>query len=89
MSPPEKTMATDMDRVLDKLDAIGTQISDIAIRLAKLEPLADQHKDLSGRVGQLEQKVVALETKLAVFASLAAAGGGAIGLGLSKVFGAG
>lgn len=87
---------SDLERVLDKLDSIGSQISDLAVRIARIEPLADQHKDLSAKVAILDTKlaelanrVTILETKLMVAATLAASAGGAIGLGLSKVFGAG
>ena len=76
-----------MERILDKLDEISRQLQELGLRVARLEPVADSHKDLSAKVAVLETKIVALETKLAVWSSLAAAGGGGLGLAMAKLFG--
>lgn len=90
--PPESTM--DLARILDKLEEISKSIQALGDRLTKVEVQLDGHKEIAlvvkendKRIQSLEARVVALETKLAVWATVAAAGGGGLGLALSKLFG--
>lgn len=82
---------SDMERVLDKLDEIGKQITDLSVRLAKVEqmtPACDARvAALELRVATLESRLVAAETRIAIYASLAAGAGGGIGLIVQKLLG--
>lgn len=84
----------DLDRILTKLDEISRSIQILTDRITRVEVQLDGHKDVATlaketdkRVQLLESRVTSLETKLAVWASLATAGGGGLGLALAKLFG--
>ena len=84
----------DLDRIFTKLDEISRSIQILTDRITRVEVQLDGHKDVAAlaketdkRVQLLESRVTSLETKLAVWASLATAGGGGLGLALAKLFG--
>ena len=85
---------TTMERVFDKLEEISKLLQGLSDRITRVEVQLDGAKDMAQtvkendkRIQALESRVVALETKLAVWATVAAGTGGGLGLALSKLFG--
>ena len=91
--PPEK-QTMDLERVFDKLEEISKLLQGLSDRITRVEVQLDGAKDMHSQVKEtdkrvqvLENRVTTLETKLAVWATVAAGAGGSLGLALSKLFG--